>query len=680
MAYGLDFDEIYYMGHNRVDIGVLNTYEIDVDLANEKDFQIVSPEPVIPVEGYWYIPYTEYGGIIDAFETDSDDEKIIYTGRTWRGMLNSKIVEIPDSVPSMTYPTGFNNTVGTLTQAINQSLNDCGMTDLFIADTEFIGQEVSAVIEPYIINRGTTLYDAIMGMAKSIGFTLIFVFGTDHKVHIVPVLQRDYTDYLQGSRYGGTGFKTSIDFALVNHAIYCIIEKDEDTNRETRRTIHFFGDENGGIRPYSTVTNPIKDSHYILDKRNRIFTGVDENMVYEEIDGKVQENYELVQSIPSDWNTKYGSYYQHNFTTNERTGEVSESWDAYESEEVETYTPLTSKPSDWDTNYMNYYVSTYNSETGEWEYNPVPARTVTSEEKIKLTSEPTDWATNYGEYYYEFETGTGIEYRNFDGVDQHRYVRHTKQPDDWVENYSSYYRKVSETKIEYIKDKDKDSWDRSIATLKPGSKSYKKKMKQGPKKSTYYVLTDVAEDKTGKWVPVSQTDDYSWEVIANDRIKIPKKDYPKWDKRPHYTQITYQIAPVFNKFNTWRIDVIESEVAPTWDTSTNSYYKLETIVKIPPYVQGQVYRMVYDHYAVAVDDAIAFFEEQKRKSEITMSLEEFAVNIGDIVGGKDEFTNTKIIGEITNINVKIENGLIDADYIVTVDTVNTDLKLVESEE
>ena len=138
MAYGLDFDEIYYMGHDRVGIGVLNTYEIDVDLAEEKDFQIVSPEPVIPVEGYWYIPYTEYGGIVDAFETDSDDEKITYSGRTWRGMLASKIVEIPDNVQNITYPTNLTNVTGTLTQAqsaipesfFNSSSTSTGLTFL----------------------------------------------------------------------------------------------------------------------------------------------------------------------------------------------------------------------------------------------------------------------------------------------------------------------------------------------------------------------------------------------------------------------------------------------------------------------------------------------------------------------------------------------------------------------
>lgn len=679
MAYGLDFDEIYYMGHNRVDIGVLNTYEIDVDLAGEKDFQIVSPEPVIPVEGYWYIPYTEYGGIVDAFETDSDDEKITYTGRTWRGMLASKIVEIPDNVQNITYPTNLTNATGTLTQALNQSLQACGMTDLFIADEEFIGEEVDARIEPFVISRGTTLYDALMGMARSVGFTLVFVFNTDHKVHIVPVLQRDYTDYLQGSRYGGTGFKTSIDFALVNHAIYCIVEKDENTNREKRRTIHFFGDENGGMKPYATVANPIKDSQYILDKRNIVFTGLDEKVVYEEIEGATEENYELVTKIPSDWRTAFGNYYQHVFETDETTGEVTESWEAYEAEQIETYGRITKKPKDWDTKYMEYYIRTYNQQEARYDYNSVSADSVLdTANKIKLNKQPSDWKSNYNEYYYEFQTGTGVEYRNYEGVSKNKYVKQTAQPSDWKTNYSDYYRKVIETKVVYIKDKDADSWNAAMGKLKPNSKAYKKKMKQGPKKSTYYVLTDVADDKNAKYVKVSQTDDYPWEAIANDKIKIKEKEFPSWSKRPHYTQVQYQIPPVFNKFNTYRINT--KEVAPVFNTSEHDYYKLTTTFKAPAYVQGQVYRIVLDHYAVAVDDAIAFFEEQKRKSEITMSLEDFDVNIGDVVGGKDEFTNTKIVGEITNINVKIENGLIDADYIVTVDTVNTDLKLVESEE
>ena len=94
MAYGLDFQEIYYTDHDRFDLGVLETYEIDVDLANEKDFSISSPEPVIPVHGFWYIQDTEYGGIVDAFNTDSSEESVEYEGRTFRGILDSHFVDV----------------------------------------------------------------------------------------------------------------------------------------------------------------------------------------------------------------------------------------------------------------------------------------------------------------------------------------------------------------------------------------------------------------------------------------------------------------------------------------------------------------------------------------------------------------------------------------------------------
>ena len=106
MAYGLDVEEIYYTDADKSDLGVLDTYHIQFDTADEKDFEMKTTEPVIPTGGLWYIPNTEYGGYVDGYHTDSDEQSVLYTGRTWRGLLASHYLDFGETT-SRTFTTGM---------------------------------------------------------------------------------------------------------------------------------------------------------------------------------------------------------------------------------------------------------------------------------------------------------------------------------------------------------------------------------------------------------------------------------------------------------------------------------------------------------------------------------------------------------------------------------------------
>ena len=45
-------------------------------------------------------------------------------------------------------------------------------------------------------------------------------------------------------------------------------------------------------------------------------------------------------------------------------------------------------------------------------------------------------------------------------------------------------------------------------------------------------------------------------------------------------------------------------------------------------------------------------------------MDDFIVNIGDTVGGRDEFTGETIVAEIDNINAKITNGMLEVEYVI----------------
>lgn len=46
---------------------------------------------------YLYIENTEYGGIIDSIEVDTQYETVIYKGRTWHGILESQVLQPDDN-------------------------------------------------------------------------------------------------------------------------------------------------------------------------------------------------------------------------------------------------------------------------------------------------------------------------------------------------------------------------------------------------------------------------------------------------------------------------------------------------------------------------------------------------------------------------------------------------------
>lgn len=628
MAYGLDFDEVYYADHNRTDIGVLDTYEISIDLADEKDFSITSPDPVIPIGGFWYILNTEYGGIVDAFYTDSDEESITYEGRSFRGILASHIVDvegkqrvIPDKYSADVDASGAiaddsDMLKATITDCFNELVVDFG--GLFVVDEPDTNEDIDIRVPEYVIPAGTTVYDAMVGLAKSIDFTFVLEYRSDKCIHIVPILIQDYTDYLKGSKYEGLGFQTDITNKVTNHLISTAF--DEDTGELYR--IHFFVDENGGIQPYSVVNDPIKDEQYILDKSSQVLFGIDEITEYEEAGVSVTENFELLANAPDDWAMNFGEYYRHDFDSN-----GNEAWIPYEADGETVPKAVTSQPPDWATNYSSYYIRSTDAQTGEYVYNSVSGESVvdlSSVVAVNSAKKPSDWTSNYSEYYYKFQTGTGIEYRPYQGVTKNNYVRMTKKPSDWNDNFGSYFRKVYEKKS--------------------GGKTQ---------------LIDTVNHKDAKYVNCKADDDKK-----NGKV-------PSFTKRAHYRNDSYTKAPTYQRNNCYRARKIE--VAPTFDAVANRYFTLEMAYHTPKFDVGNVYRKVYDHYAGMVQSAIEFFEDEKRKSKQTMELEDFVVNIGDIIGGTDEYTKTNVVGNVTNIEARIENGLIDVAYSVTVEDYTTDI-------
>ena len=88
--------DLIYMDEKMKDVGVFQGYSLDMAYGkDENDFVLEMPldAPRCKAGYYIYIDGTEYGGIIDTIGVDTSSSKLVYRGRTWMGILNSKSLE-----------------------------------------------------------------------------------------------------------------------------------------------------------------------------------------------------------------------------------------------------------------------------------------------------------------------------------------------------------------------------------------------------------------------------------------------------------------------------------------------------------------------------------------------------------------------------------------------------------
>lgn len=89
--------DLILMDPDRTEEGVLHSYTLDYEAntdATKCTFQIknILQNSPLKLGQYWYIDGTEYGGRIDAIKVDTSKNYLYAKGRSWRGMLASKVL------------------------------------------------------------------------------------------------------------------------------------------------------------------------------------------------------------------------------------------------------------------------------------------------------------------------------------------------------------------------------------------------------------------------------------------------------------------------------------------------------------------------------------------------------------------------------------------------------------
>lgn len=223
--------DLIYTNSERVDQGVLSAYAFDLSYgASENDFAMVigTAEAMLDYGAFVYMEGTEYGGIVDAKQVRTNSESITYMGRTWHGVLNSKIIE-PNSGENYFTVSGDAN------QILALLIVRMGLSELFTAKKEAAGVDIGK----YQFHRYCKGYDGIAAMLSDNGAKLKIAWKNQTvELSAVPI-----DDYTQNPIDGDTTTLTVEQHEKkVNHLV--CLGKGELAEREV---IHLYADQNGNI-------------------------------------------------------------------------------------------------------------------------------------------------------------------------------------------------------------------------------------------------------------------------------------------------------------------------------------------------------------------------------------------------------------------------------------------------
>ena len=596
--------DLIYADENRIDQGVMDAYELDMAYgSDENNFTCtIDRGSHCCTEGFFlYVEGEEYGGIVDKVKVNTEKDEITYSGRTWHGILEKKIICPEDGQDYAVFDGEANKVLQTIIDRID-------LGDLFEASTEDTGIQIQA----FQMDRYIDAYTGICKMLKDADAKLNIIWK-NKKVVLSAQLRQDYSQDEEFNT-AQVDFTIEKNYRPVNHII-CLGQGD----LKNRAVIHLFCDENGGIQPYATKDIPLQDSDYILGTSRKVMDGEDE--VVEILDypnAEITENYILLNTQPSDWKKNSTAYFFQD--DKDKFKEVEEVEVGYKLQKIQPY--------DWAVNLSEYYVKSGNT------YKNVEGQTVMQLQ----TSQPSDWGTKYEDYF----TKNGSSYPSVKGVEKTTYRKQAKKPSDWSKNYKNYFEFYSDgvtskyqnvsgiTKYRYVLQTRKPTdWADSCTSY------YKKKKKGG-----YENVSKTKKKKAPAWRAKTYYTRISYEVP------------PAWKANHYYTEVNTVSAPAWsaNKYYTQN-----DNVAPAW--SQNKYYSETDETVAPAWTANKYFKMVTDQYAVMVQSAVERIEEAHQADDMKIALEETeqVYDVGDIVGTSEETTGITAVQEVCKKIIKINN-------------------------
>lgn len=685
-----------------LDLGVLNNYEFDLSFGeSENDFKLTAPMDGTHFHENQiiYIAGTEYGGVIDAIEVDTETLMMTYTGRTWHGILENKILYPPKGYDYMFVQGDANEVLAELLERMNITAGD---------ENELYNEPVYPIITAKNTLSGIYVEARVTSESGNYahGYSfirdLLYQFGAKPKITDGVIEAVEYCDYSNDDDFlaDTDQFKAKRAYNSLNR-LHCMGQGD----LRDRYVIDLYLDENGGLLPYSRE-NPTEDSHYYTDIEELshstnpedvanfaiitagMITGTNEiSEIYDYPNASTTYHYVPQTTQPEDWandltpekdlNDKEWGFEKYFYQDTENDSKYK---NVKKPDLDVRYVLQTKIPDDWKSNFHDYYQTSANG----WdkvpsvqEYDPV--NTIPdgwyggtysnyfklqggSYTKVTLVSgylqctdatAPPDWDTDQGyKAYVVWSTKETVQ-----GVAQAPTATLlTKQPDDWKTSYGNYYTSdgVNFNKVNGVSKTRKVKTTTKPSDWNSNWKSYYKKNSAGkyyhPSKKESWKADTFWKDETYTVAPKFKAKPrvYYYKLTPN-----PDKA-PPWEAGKYGTRA--QVVPTFVAGQYY-----EKRTYPVW--TTNKYYTAEKYQPIPQWVADLYYTEYEDHYEALIEGAKKKIESYMTKNTLSITLDEKRVyDINDRVGASDEVTGIGAIERITQKIVKIKRGIITFDY------------------
>lgn len=224
--------DLIYMNEKKRDIGVMKNFTLDLAFGeDENNFELstVMENNVCKSGFYIYAEGTDYGGIIDQIKVNTSSNSLKYIGRTWHGILGSKILQPDEGQDYLTLSGDANQVLAELVQRM-------GLGDLFTVKDAPSG----LTVRNYKMNRYIDGYKGMCKMLQSVDGKLNITF----REGFATLSAKPLTDYSKNEEFDSSqiSFEIKKTFKPTNHVI-CLGAGD----LAERTVIHLYADQDGNI-------------------------------------------------------------------------------------------------------------------------------------------------------------------------------------------------------------------------------------------------------------------------------------------------------------------------------------------------------------------------------------------------------------------------------------------------
>lgn len=246
-------------------LGVLKCWSIDFDAGDTDEFTLSMPSSsTVAVDGTrapWYgdfvlAPGTEVGGIVDevTVDTTGDSPTLKFTGRTWRGILATRIIRPDKGQDYLTIS-------GTAEECVASILARQGLDGVFA-----VSGSSGVKIEKYQFARYVDSHTGLTSMLASVGLRMgVSKAKGKCSIECVPVKSID-----KGVDENFVTYVMSLNKRPVNHLV-CLGEGE----LKDRVVVDLYADADGKVSTTQTFTG-IDEVSDVYDSNNEDEAGITE--------------------------------------------------------------------------------------------------------------------------------------------------------------------------------------------------------------------------------------------------------------------------------------------------------------------------------------------------------------------------------------------------------------------